>query len=300
MDVLELWSGFVKPIAFGPLAVFVGGRCAGEILDFTYENYECHKKLLSRGLGMAILMGSAFIKIPQIIKIVLSRSTDGLSAQTYLIELMFLILYASFNYRNGSPPISYGETALIMAQNVTILMLILRGHSSALMIKLCLVIEGVFLAALCSPQFTSFETLSKLQPLAVLTALISKLPQFIANRRRKNTGQLSAITVTAQAGGAIARALTSYIDTANLGLVLCNIINLLLSSAILVQIFLYRNKKFPMNQVSSSKSRTKRPKYKKSKISKHSRRPSDSRIASFHASSIREHKKNRTSGKKNK
>lgn len=239
MGLERLWYGLIRPVASIPVSVIIGDKCASEILNFTYVDYECHKKFLSRCIGIVILVGSAFIKLPQIIKIMAAGSAKGLCPQTYLLELVFLSLYASFNYRNGSHPILYGETVFVMIQNIIILLYIMKTHKRSRYLKLCLILNPLLFLALCSPKFTSLSTISMLQPVSVASAVSSKLPQILTNYKQKSTGQLSALTVIAQTGGAVARTITTYIETASIMLVICNISNFILSTIILLQIVLY-------------------------------------------------------------
>ena len=54
---------------------------------------ECIKFTISKGIGLAIIVGSGILKIPQIIKIISNGSVDGLSSISNYIEVSWTIAY---------------------------------------------------------------------------------------------------------------------------------------------------------------------------------------------------------------
>lgn len=52
-----------------------------------FSDAECLKFTISKCIGLAIVVGSAIVKLPQIIKIVNNGSVDGISAVSYYIEV---------------------------------------------------------------------------------------------------------------------------------------------------------------------------------------------------------------------
>lgn len=81
MDVLK-WS-------LGPAGVnLLSDECLSIYLDdFDVLHAECFKATLSKGLGIAIILGSIFVKVPQIINLLASKSADGLSLFSVVLEL---------------------------------------------------------------------------------------------------------------------------------------------------------------------------------------------------------------------
>jgi hypothetical protein len=66
----------LRSLAKVPLAMAVGERCAEQLAMF--ESLVCFKLLVSKGLSFGILLGSTFVKMPQILKIVQAKSAKGL------------------------------------------------------------------------------------------------------------------------------------------------------------------------------------------------------------------------------
>merc|ERR1711977_170919 len=150
------------------------------LLDIDIESTECIKLAISKGLGIGIIGASSIVKVPQILKLIKSRSASGISFLSYLLEASAYLISLAYNVRQEFPFSTYGETGLIMVQNVVIAVLVLHysGKASA---------AGLFVAALATGAFTLFsknivdmKTLGYLQAGAGALGVAAKLPQIFA------------------------------------------------------------------------------------------------------------------------
>ena len=168
---------------------------------------ECLKLAVSKGLGMGIVAASSIVKVPQILKLVSSRSAEGVSFLAYLLETAAYLISLAYNVRKGFPFSTYGETALILVQNVVIavLVLVFGGRSAT---------AGVFVAGLAAAvgalfggvedlpglgalgELVDMKTMGVLQAGAGALGVLSKVPQIVAIWQEGGTGQLSAFTVS--------------------------------------------------------------------------------------------------------
>ena len=73
---------------------------------------------VSRLLGYAILLGAFGLKVPQMLQIVQSGSVEGLSELAFYTEIPLSTTAVVYNYLRGNPFISYGETFIILVQNL--------------------------------------------------------------------------------------------------------------------------------------------------------------------------------------
>ncbi|KAK3217526.1 hypothetical protein GRF29_1g3309996 [Pseudopithomyces chartarum] len=89
-----------------------------DIDPFTHPT--CLKLAISKGLGIGIIAASSIVKIPQLLKILNAQSADGISFLAYLLESGSYLISLAYNVRHGFPFSTYGETALILVQNVVI------------------------------------------------------------------------------------------------------------------------------------------------------------------------------------
>ncbi|OTB01223.1 hypothetical protein M426DRAFT_323621 [Hypoxylon sp. CI-4A] len=179
------------------------------ILDLDPTDSECLKLAISKGLGIGIIGASSIVKVPQIIKLVRSQSSSGISFLSYLLETSSYLISLAYNVRNGFPFSTFGETALILGQNVIITVLVLNYSGRAS-------IAALFVAALAASVVTLFngnlldsQTLSYLQAGAGVLGVASKVPQIAAIFQEGGTGQLSAFTVFNYLAGSLSRIFTT-------------------------------------------------------------------------------------------
>lgn len=166
------------------------------ILDLDPTDADCLKLAISKGLGIGIVGASSIVKVPQIVKLVQSQSSSGISFLSYLLETSSYLISLAYNVRNGFPFSTFGETALILGQNVIITVLVLNYSGRAS-------VAALFVAALATGVVTLFNggildmrTLSYLQAGAGVLGVASKIPQIAAIYQEGGTGQLSAFTVS--------------------------------------------------------------------------------------------------------
>ena len=69
----------------------------------------CFKYALSKTLGYAIVVGSAGVKLPQVVAIVKSGGVHGLSPASILIEMAALVSSFSYYIALGYPFSTWGE-----------------------------------------------------------------------------------------------------------------------------------------------------------------------------------------------
>lgn len=64
--------------------------------------------------------------VPQILNVVRAHSAEGLSATAFELESWGLMVHASYGYINRLPFSSYGEAAILLAQNLLLLSMVYR------------------------------------------------------------------------------------------------------------------------------------------------------------------------------
>ncbi|KAF5971345.1 mannose-P-dolichol utilization defect 1 [Fusarium bulbicola] len=188
----------------------IGETCYKSLLlDVNIEDADCIKFAVSKALGIGIIAASSIVKVPQILKLINSKSAEGVSFLSYLLETASYIISLAYNFRNGFPFSTYGETALIVGQNVIISVLVLNYSGRASL-------AAVFVAALAGTVATLFpenvvdaQTLSYLQAGAGVLSVASKLPQILTIFQQGGTGQLSAFAVFNYLAGSLSRIFTT-------------------------------------------------------------------------------------------
>lgn len=77
--------------------------CFSTLSSFFYQPVPCLKAALSKALGLAIVGGAIFVKVPQILKIVAARSGEGISIPGTILELIAMGFNISYSYVNQYP-----------------------------------------------------------------------------------------------------------------------------------------------------------------------------------------------------
>jgi mannose-P-dolichol utilization defect protein 1 len=157
---------------------------------------ECVKLAISKGLGIGIIGASSIVKVPQLLKLINSGSAEGVSFTSYLLESSAYLISLSYNVRHGFPFSTYGETALILVQNIVIASLVLKYSGNG--IGIAGWIGGLIAAgaALFNADWIGDERLSLLQATAGVLGVASKVPQILTIWSEGGTGQLSAFAVS--------------------------------------------------------------------------------------------------------
>ncbi|POR36118.1 Mannose-P-dolichol utilization defect 1 protein [Tolypocladium paradoxum] len=188
----------------------IGAPCYKTLLlDVDLENAECLKLAVSKGLGFGIVAASSVVKVPQILKLARSESADGVSFLSYLLETSAYLITLAYNVRNGFPFSTFGETALILGQNVVISVLVLNYSGRAGMAALLVAALAGSVALLFAESVLDMKTLSYLQAGAGVLGVASKLPQILAIWQQGGTGQLSAFAVFNYLVGSLTRIFTT-------------------------------------------------------------------------------------------
>ncbi|XP_072447460.1 mannose-P-dolichol utilization defect 1 protein-like [Chiloscyllium punctatum] len=191
------------------LKFFLTEKCYEEFfLEFNLLDVPCLKLLLSKVLGLSIIAGSVMVKLPQILKIVRARSTEGLNFNSILLEMLAITGTMVYGMRNLFPFSSWGEALFLMLQTLTIGFLILHYSGQTQTGVSCLLVYFAMLILLLSP-LTPLKVVTLLQALNLPAIMVSRLIQIVTNYRNGHTGQLSAITVFLLFGGSLARIFTS-------------------------------------------------------------------------------------------
>lgn len=208
------------------------------------------------------MVGGGIVKVPQIIKIMRSKSASGLSFTSYVLDTASLAITVAYNVRNGFPFSTYGENGFLLIQNVVILLLIIGFSTSS---KPALTTpSGTKITPIPTRNktpllaFTAISIaaslyllLSPILPMSALTLLLtstlpltlsSKFPQIIQNYTNGSTGQLSAFLVFNSTAGCLARLFTTQTETGDQVLWWGFFLAAILNAVIAVQMMVYWNR----------------------------------------------------------
>lgn len=158
----------------------IGSPCHRAVvlgLDVT-QDPACTSLAISKVLGVAIVGASAIVKVPQIMKLIGSQSSSGVSFVSYALETASLLITLSYGVRNQFPFSTYGESAMIAMQDVVVGVLVLSfaGRQTAAAAFVAVVAASVY-ALLVDQNLVDMKMMALLQAGAGALSIASKTPQ---------------------------------------------------------------------------------------------------------------------------
>ncbi|XP_023153241.1 mannose-P-dolichol utilization defect 1b [Amphiprion ocellaris] len=239
--VLVQGSSFMDPFKGLLLTYFMPESCYDEFfLNFNFLDVPCLKVVLSKALGIGIILGSVMVKLPQIIKLMGAKSAEGLSFKSLLLELLAITGTMAYSIANKFPFSAWGEALFLMLQTVTIGFLIQHYGGRTSKGLLFLAVYFSLLVILLSP-FTSMSVVTCMQASNMPAIIIGRLIQAATNYQNGHTGQLSAISVFLLFAGSLARIFTSLQETGDALMALTYVISSACNGIIALQVLYYWN-----------------------------------------------------------
>ncbi|XP_059210604.1 mannose-P-dolichol utilization defect 1b [Centropristis striata] len=239
--VLNEGSSFMDPFKGLLLTYFMPETCYDEFfLNFNFLHVPCLKVVLSKGLGIGIILGSVMVKLPQIFKLMGAKSAEGLSFQTVLLELLAITGTMAYSIVNKFPFSAWGEALFLMLQTVAIGFLIQHYGGRSGRGVLFLVVYFALLVLVLSP-LTPISVVTYMQASNMPAIIIGRLIQAAANFRNGHTGQLSAVSVFLLFAGSLARIFTSLQETGDSLMALTYVISSACNGVIAMQVLYYWN-----------------------------------------------------------
>lgn len=235
----SLSGAIIPPWARSMVMKSIGEECTSELLDrLNFYNVPCLRMALSKGLSLGIIGGAMVVKLPQIAKVLLSRSAEGLSFLAYVLETLAASIAFAYNWRAGNPFSTYGETLFMTVQNVLLLLLMGLYRGQTMQLVLLFSCYSVMMSSLLIPSYLSDATLRSLQAMTIPLVMISRLPQIWTIWRHGHTGQISALTTSLIWAGSMARVYTCLQETPDdrvllLGFLLAALLNSILVGQVL-------------------------------------------------------------------
>mmetsp|Transcript_15618 Transcript_15618/g.31572 ORF Transcript_15618/g.31572 Transcript_15618/m.31572 type:complete len:250 (+) Transcript_15618:109-858(+) len=169
---------------------------------------------LSRLVGYGIVVGSVLYKVPQLVRIVRSGSSRGISAAMYSLDTVGTGLSAAYAYRMRFPVSAVGELYPVLTTNVAIMGLLYQYGEprERVMLVLVLVVGVIGAWAFVLRQAYSVAAFQALQLLSIPVVNISRIPQIWRNFRRQSTGELAPSTLFLAFIGSSLRMITTRLQ----------------------------------------------------------------------------------------
>jgi len=164
---------------------------------------------LSKFLGYGILVGSLFLQVPQLIKILKLRSVAGISRWSRYSEVPINTSSCIYHYLIKAPLSTWGENIIVLAQNLIIVCTCWIWDKQRVQKREMFAAVGA-LALLSAVQLSLPPSLLPLLIwLNIPFILGSTVPQIVQNFQQGHTGQLAILTCFMKLGGCVVRLFTT-------------------------------------------------------------------------------------------
>ncbi|KAM3962777.1 mannose-P-dolichol utilization defect 1 protein homolog [Aphomia sociella] len=207
---------------------------------FNFLDVPCFKATLSKGLGIGIIAGSILVKVPQILKILNSKSAEGINFFGVCLELFGITANFAYSYVMNFPFSAWGEGTFLGIQTAIIAALVLHYGGTPGRAAVFLAVYLGIVSILVS-GYTPLDILWSMQAAIVPVIVIAKAIQIVTNYKNGSTGQLSAVTCFLLFGGSVARIFTSIQETGDSIVILTYCVSSAANAALVLQLFWYWN-----------------------------------------------------------
>lgn len=236
------------------MSIFMNDKCFDTFfLNYNFFDVDCIKSAISKLLGYSIVAGAVLVKVPQIQKIVSSKSAAGVSFMSIMLELYAITCMFSYSLANGFPFSTWGDSFFLLIQ-VTIIALLVLNYSGQK------TLAGIFFISFCAILVV---LLSGVTPMSVLAMLqLSNMPAVVTAKLLQafkcfqlgHTGQISAITVFLTFFGSAARIFTSIQETGDNIMIISYVMSTAANAVVAFQILWYW--RATENYIKSTKKKT--------------------------------------------
>lgn len=220
---------------------FVNEQCCRAVLvEWDFQNRECLSLFLSKGISFGLIGFSCILKIPQLLQIILHKSGRGLSQSSLFMEIGANVLAYAYHRQRGFPLSTFGETIVILIQNLLIAFFV--THFSP---KYNVITWNAFVV-LCSCLVFAVERdvvgdvlMGWLWRICLPLSIAYKIPQIWVTYRAKSKGELSTLSCFLTLMGSCGRVFTTLRELHDWSVLAMYLLNVLLNGTILVESIVY-------------------------------------------------------------
>jgi mannose-P-dolichol utilization defect protein 1 len=199
----------------------------------------CISQLITKALGVAIILGSCLNKTPIMINIMNSQSASGLSRESLYGEALVYSNGAVYGLLEGHPFTAYGENGALLVQNIIIILMAWQFTANvSLQEKFLAGVAAViyfFFVFVVLPDDFRYMLMASIWPVL----LLSRGSQIVQTYQQKSTGNLSIVTTGLNLCGSLARIGTTMKETGDTTVLFSFIISLSLNFVMFCQYWMY-------------------------------------------------------------
>ncbi|GKY92357.1 hypothetical protein MPSEU_000206600 [Mayamaea pseudoterrestris] len=179
--------------------------------SFPIMNGACWTQLVSKLLGVVIILGSCLNQIPVMMNLYKSKSASGLSKTFLYGDILIKVNAAAYGYLTNMPMTAYGENIALSIQSVGVLLLAWHFSNVTVDEKVTALVGATTYFVLVTkllPDNYRYILLASIWPIMVY----SRGAQILETQKVKHTGAQSIITTGSNLLGSLARIGTTIVE----------------------------------------------------------------------------------------
>ncbi|CAL8267790.1 unnamed protein product [Merluccius merluccius] len=198
----------------------------------------CLKVVLSRTVGLWVLLGTVLAQLPQLVRMARRGSAEGLSLGSALLHLYSVSGPLVYCLARDFPLSAWSEKLFMAIQAASMCFLILRYRGSTVQGMLLLLVYSAAVVLLGS-SYGSTSLTSTLHSSSILALIASKAVQACTNLSSRQTGELSCVSVLLVWAGSLALVFVSVQEKGTFLTVAAHVLSACLSTVLLAQVLCY-------------------------------------------------------------
>ena len=232
---------------------FVNEKCCRAIIvNWEFGNKECISLFISKAIGYGLIAFSSILKLPQLFVIIKHRSGQGLSVTSLFMEIVANVLAYCYHRQRGFPISTFGETLMIMIQNILIAFFVTHFSPKYDLYKwnLFILIDSCLIFSV-ERGVMSDSLMTILWRVCLPLSIAYKIPQILHTYKAKCKGELSSLSCFLTLMGSCGRVFTTIREVHDWSVLLMYVLNVLLNGTIWVQSLVYPKEAVPYTKLSN-------------------------------------------------
>jgi mannose-P-dolichol utilization defect protein 1 len=233
-----------------PLAKWIWGGAVTEevspeicVEQIPFISSGCFTPLLTKALGVVVILGSCLNKIPIMLNMMKTQSAAGISRNSLYGEALVYGSCALYGFLSGHPFTAYGENVSLPMQNTVLILMSWQFSAGVISSQekgTAIVGFATYVFAILNflPESQRYLLMSSLWPVM----LYARGSQVLETFQVKHTGNLSIATTTLSLVGALIRVVTTLKETGDMVVISGYLLSMSLSFAMFVQYWIYLEK----------------------------------------------------------
>ena len=185
---------------------------------------------------------SVFMKLPQVMAILVSGGTKGINLRTYWMEIGTYLIGFSYGYVHGYHISIYAEVGLLAIQSGCIIALVIYYDKRWTLENAVWTLSIATFLGLSLLEIMPLSLLSLSLTLTIPLSVASKLAQIMTIHQLKSRGNVSILTWSLASYGCLARLFTVYVEVKDMQILLSFFLSFVLNTVVVIQCLYFDQK----------------------------------------------------------